>query len=363
MDFMVYLTERCNLQCRYCETAQARAGFVQDPAYSIQTLTEFLNKAPKLGLHFYGGEPLLNVKMMQHLLDTVNYRYCTLQTNGINLDKVGLGYLNRINVISISIDGRKQTNDNWRGQGAYDLALGQAKKLRKRGYGGEINARMTISPGLDIETEVRHLLFEAGFEFDRIHWQLNALFHEEPWKECKKEIISWFENNYNPQILRLIYLWAEEIRKNGKVMKLVPFTGVMQSLITGTESNNVRCGAGHQFWAISTRGDVSPCPVMRDYREALVGNIEKDAPQDIRPQKLPKGKCTSCRILSVCGGRCLCPLHRNEWDEKGFDLVCSSVYNLVLGLGNYAEMVREKIRDGLISVEDFDCFHDYEVIP
>lgn len=363
MDFMLYLTERCNLKCKYCETVKDRKKFTQDPSYSKKTLKNFLNKAPNLVVHFYGGEPMLNLPLLKYALDNINYKYTTLQTNGFNLDKLQKTYLNKIKVISLSIDGRKSSTDKWRGIGAYDLAISQAKKLRKKGFKGELNARMTISPGLDIEKEVTHLLYDADFKFNKIHWQLNALFNEKEWKKNKKKISDWFEKDYNKKLLNLISLWAEEIQKNSNVLQLIPFTGVMHSLITGQPVNNVRCGAGHSFWTITTDGNIFPCPVMRNFPEFSLGNIKNKNPNEINPRCMLTKKCTSCYIFSLCGGRCLNANLRNEWDEEGFKLVCSSVHTLIFGLGNHVKMIKEKISEGKISLKDFENFHDYEVIP
>jgi putative peptide-modifying radical SAM enzyme len=363
MDFMIYLTERYNLACKYCESVEDRNKFTQDPSYSKETLRDFLNKSPDLVLHFYGGEPLLNIPLLNYLLDNVSYKYATLQTNGFNLDKLDITHLNKLKVVSISIDGRKEETDKWRGKGTYDLAISAVKELKKRGYVGEINARMTVSPGLDIEKEVLHLLNECEVKFDRIHWQINALFNIEDWKENKQKITEWFEKDYNPKLLNLINYWAENIKDENEVIQIVPFTGIMHSFLTNQPQTNVRCGAGHTFWTITTDGNLFPCPVMRNFPEFSLGDIGKINPTDLMPKCMLTDTCTKCEIFSLCGGRCLNANLRNEWDKEGFNLVCSSVYTLIFGLGNHVEMIKEKIKEGKISLEEFENFHEYEIIP
>jgi putative peptide-modifying radical SAM enzyme len=363
MDFVIFLTERCNLKCKYCETPETRSKFTQDPSYSNETLKDFLNKAPNVTLQFYGGEPMLNVPLMKYILDNVNYEYTVLQTNGYNVDKLEKEYLDKLMVVSFSIDGRKESTDKWRGKGAYDLVINQANKLREKGYKGKINARMTISYGLDIEKEVKHLLFDANFKFDTVHWQLNALFNESEWKNNKEEIKQWFEKSYNPGILNLIDMWAKEIEENNNILPLVPFKGIMYSFIANQPVNNLRCGAGHAFWAISTGGDIFPCPIMRDDKKFSLGNIKDIQPENIKPKCMLTNKCTDCYIFPLCGGRCLNANLRNEWDDEGFELVCKSIHNLIFGLGNYVNMIKEKIKQGKLEAEDFATHYDYEVIP
>jgi len=243
------------------------------------------------------------------------------------------------------------------------LAISQAKKLNQRNYKGEINVRMTTSPGVDIEKSVKHLLFDADFKFNKIHWQLNALFCKDEWESDKEKITGWFKNDYNPKILNLINFWAKEIEENNNVLQIVPFTGIMYSFLANKPVNNVRCGAGDTFWAISTDGELFPCPVMRNYSKYSLGNIKDTPPSTLKPDCTLTEKCTSCYLFSLCGGRCLCANKENEWDEEGFDLVCSSVYNLIFGLANHADMIKNKIKEGKISMKDFENFHDYEVIP
>ena len=50
MEFIIFLTERCNLACTYCGEGQARAGVQQDVTYDPAVLIDFLRQAPDVGL-------------------------------------------------------------------------------------------------------------------------------------------------------------------------------------------------------------------------------------------------------------------------------------------------------------------------
>lgn len=180
MDFLVYPTEKCNLFCEYCESYEDRKKFAQLPTYDIQLLKRFLRKAPERSVHFYGGEPLLNIKFISEILRGIKFKYATLQTNGLLLDRIPQKVLDKLDLITVSLDGTQETTDKFRGKGCYKKAIEQAKRLRER-YKKPIAARMTVSPGVDIEKEVLHLLSTKDFTFDMVHWQLNALFHKSNW--------------------------------------------------------------------------------------------------------------------------------------------------------------------------------------
>lgn len=147
------------------------------------------------------------------------------------------------------------------------------------------------------------------------------------------------------------------------VLPIVPFFGVVSSLLNGAAVNNIRCGAGWAFWVVTTTGDIYPCPVMRNYKKYLIGNIANISPLDIHPKFSIKEPCTSCNIFNICGGRCLCANLQNEWDKEGFKLVCGSVRNLIDGLVESLPTIKGLVERGKIQMSEFETFHDYEVIP
>ena len=361
MDFMIYSTERCNLNCDYCETAETRNKFEPNPAYNIEQLNAFLKDVPDLNLHFYGGEPLLNIIFIKDVLK-IPHKRATMQTNGLLLDKLDTGTLNKFEVISVSIDGPEEVTDKHRGKGIYRKVIEKTKNLKQKGFSGLLNVRMTISPGVDIESSVMHFINGCETKFDNIHWQLNVLFHEKDWKQNKEEIKRWFKESYNPKITKLIKFWLKEMVNNNQVIQIIPFIGIMHSLLTGAEVKNVRCGAGWAMWVITTSGDIYPCPVMRNYPEFKRGNINSISYSEIKPACTLEN-CNKCEAFNLCGGRCLCVNKKNEWDSEGYDLVCDSVKHLIKTLRKARPIVNELISKGKISLEDFRANQDYEVIP
>ncbi len=49
--------------------------------------------------------------------------------------------------------------------------------------------------------------------------------------------------SYNPGISRLVCLWVQTMREEGRVLMMYPLVDVMQSLLKG-EKTLLRCGAG-----------------------------------------------------------------------------------------------------------------------
>ena len=354
MDFLIYTTEECNLRCKYCESDSDMCSRVSMPSYDFEKLKVFIEKFPIKNLQFFGGEPLINMPFIERILDEVDSNYVSINTNGLLLDEIKDEHLNKFDQIAVSIDGCSETNDENRGKGTYTKIIEQVNNLRKR-YNGLITARMTISPGVDIEKEVLHLINLNIF--DAIHWQLNVLFHKEAWNN-KEQIIKWFQESYNPGITNLIKYWTDEAKKEN-LIQLVPFVAIMNNLLTNTFVNNVRCGAGDSFFVINTDGTISTCPVTR-FDENL-GHIDQNPKLESKCRL--QEPCVSCDFLDLCGGRCLYANTRNQWDKEGFELVCDSVKHLITELKKSYLEIMPLCNQGIVKKESFDHFHDFEVIP
>ncbi len=360
MNYLIYLTERCNLQCKYCEPIEKRNKFKQDIDYDINKLIEFLNKDKNLSLHLYGGEPLLAIDKIKTILTKTNPNHVNLQTNGLLLNNLNPTILEKLNVISISIDGNEEITNSFRGKEVYSNILTQVNKLKNDGYKGMVNARMTVSPGSNIFENVTSILNTKLF--DSVHWQLDALFNNN-FKGREEEIKTWFKDYYNPGINRLISLWVNKLVRNHRLIQMVPFMGIMKNLITNRQVKNIYCGAGYLLKAITTTGEIFPCPVMRIYPKYSQGNIKTMSPEDIKPGPDLGPPCDSCDYLKFCGGRCLCANKENQWDKKGFELVCNSVKNLIDELIMIKPIVQSAIDQGYIKESDLIIYQDYEVIP
>ncbi|MAE42731.1 hypothetical protein CMO93_03090 [Candidatus Woesearchaeota archaeon] len=362
MDFAIYTTEKCNLTCKYCDGIKDRNYYAQDLTYNKDLLIDFLRKVPNLSLHFYGGEPLLNIDLIKEVLNKVPNNHVNLQTNGLMLNKLDNDILNKFDVISVSLDGSQEATDQYRGKGVYQKAIDQIKLIKNKGYHNQLNVRMTTNPGNNIEQDINHFINDCEVKFDSIHWQLNVLFHFKDWEQNKDEIKDWLINSYNPKITSLVKMWTKEIITKNNVINLVPFMGIIHSLLTNSPVHNLRCGAGCNLWVITTTGNIYPCPVIREFPEYDLGNIADLSPKDIKPAYVLHN-CHKCEVFSLCGGRCLYTNHKNQWDEEGYKLVCNSVKHLIRNLIKVYPIIKKLVAQSKISINDFDAYQNYEVIP
>ena len=240
----------------------------------IEDLKKFLEKDENPVLIFYGGEPLLEIEKIKKIIDNINVPF-RMQTNGKLLNELPINYLKKIDKLLISLDGNRERTDFNRGEGNYDKVMSNIDLIKQKNYSGELIARMTISQ--DFPDIYEQVLFLVNSGFNSIHWQLDAGFYKFDLDEDK---FAKFVKEYNQSVSKLINYWIEEMKK-GKVLKLYPFLGIMESILKN-EPTKMRCGAGHSGYAITLTGKIVACPIMNCIKNFYAGDIKNSTPKNLK---------------------------------------------------------------------------------
>lgn len=366
MFYHLIVSTNCNSCCRYCieeafnESILEKDDKIKDekidyelpeqPTYSIDKLKDFISKDPDPTITFYGGEPLMDIDFIKQVMDEIDVRYM-IQTNGKLLDKLPKEYIERFHTILVSLDGNKETTDYNRGDGTYDLVMKNLTEIRKY-FKGEMVARMTIDKQ-DVFESVKYLHEEALF--DSIHWQLNANF----WgHDYERRNIKEFLEKYNQQITKLNHYWLEKL-KQGKVVKLYPFLGILNSILDN-KSELLRCGSGHENFTILPNGKIGPCPIMVAMKY-YCGDLEKG----VTNKMFVDEECQKCEDYDLCGGRCLYANISKKWPPKYKEMVCDSVRHLIKEMKDTAIVVKNLIKEETIKRKDLEIikYNGAEIIP
>ena len=181
------VTNSCNLSCRYCyeygddrieESAAPEIMTEETARQSVDTLFAESGRNDKLQITFFGGETLLNFKVIRPTVEYARRRAqeegkfvdFSLTTNATLLTRSISEWLaeHRIGV-TVSIDGPKDVQDSMRvygksGMGSYDVVAPRIKELLEIYTTRPIGARVTLtSRVIDVPRIFEHLTQEMGF--------------------------------------------------------------------------------------------------------------------------------------------------------------------------------------------------------
>jgi uncharacterized protein len=376
MFFHLILTSNCNLQCKYCfdesnddfdenfgDDSEVDYDLPCNLNYDFALLDRFCRQDPDCVLTFYGGEPLMQIDKLRQIMDTVNPKHYMMQTNGLLLDKLESEYVNRFHTLLVSIDGEESLSDYYRGKGTFRKVIDNLRGIKKNGFTGELIARMTVMEQTDIEKQVKWLLNNEEFPFTSIHWQLNAGFWGNDYQRRKFE--EWTKINYVPGVKMLVHFWVDQMEKKGTVLKLYPLLGIAESLLKGEKNCLMRCGGGWINYAIQTDGYILPCPTMWGMKKYYMGHIKNANPLELPRLFVREKPCVDCKILGICGGRCLYANITKRWTDESYSKVCLTVKQLIDSVKGEIPRIQELIEANIIKDSQFDYlkFNGAEIIP
>lgn len=376
MIYHLITTSDCNLCCEYCcgksfQEPESKIKFESVPSkpqFTQAQLNSFLkkDKDKPVSIIFYGGEPLLNIDFIKQTMDAQE-KYKTvdnflIQTNATLLDKLPKKYVNRFHTILVSIDGGRITTNKNRGEGTWEKVINNVKLVKSNGFKKEIIARMTIEEPTHFFEDIMDLINpkdENGFSFNSIHWQLDANM----WHDYKKRNFSNWIREYNLDITKLTDFWVSEMKK-GRVLRLYPFLGLMNSLIFGNKFY-LRCGSGVGNFTIISNGKISACPIMQGINEKYLGDINSTNPKNLSFKLTCSSPCTKCSEFELCGGRCLYSNLYPAWPKKGVNEICDSIKHLISEMKRIQPEVEVLLKNKVIKKKDFDFlkYNCCEIIP
>lgn len=315
----------CNLKCKYCfadegEYRGKREIMTFDVAKkALDYLISQSGPRYNIEVDLFGGEPLMAFDMIKKLVEYAktiekdankNIRF-TMTTNGVLLNDEIIEYLNKnMKNIILSIDGRKEVNDNMRptaiGTGSYDVIINKIKKLvNNREEGQEYYVRGTYThQNLDFSKDFEHLAEEGFKEISLEPVVING----------NNEIAISFDD------LELVYDEYDKIYKyltqKVKAGEKINFYHYNINLTGGpcVYKRVSACGAGFEYIAITPSGDIYPCHQFVGKTDFILGNVNDIAMDKIKRKDLVeefqaaniynKEDCNKCWARFYCSGGC-----------------------------------------------------------
>jgi His-Xaa-Ser system radical SAM maturase HxsB len=159
---MVVPTLRCNSNCRYCQVSRKDIEahqFDMDKSTAKKVVdTIFQSPSPMIKIEFQGGEPLLNFKIVKHIIEYSEWRNLfkkkdlefVICTNLSLMTKDMLKYLKKHHVyISTSLDGPRDLHNKNRPlqatDNSYDILIEKISLCREYLGHDSVSALMTAS--------------------------------------------------------------------------------------------------------------------------------------------------------------------------------------------------------------------------
>ena len=352
------VTSKCNLSCTYCYEygedriveASRKPRFMNEETarQSVDFMFAEAGDSPMVHLTFFGGETLLNFKVLRSALGYARERAValgktvdvSLTTNATLLREEIIDWIVENDVgVTVSMDGGREQQDRFRvfnnGMGSYDVVLPNIRLLLERHRRRPVGARVTLTKqNLDVEGIYRHLRDELGF------WEVGFAPVTTSWQRDYAIQEDGFEAMLG-QFQRL----ADEFLQYALAGKHHGFSNVRDTLeeIHKGMSKAYPCGAGLGLMGVATDGDVALCHRFAGSDTHRIGSVTEGvdrAKQDdflMRHHIANKTDCSTCWARPLCAGGCYHEahtrygsserpnLHYCEWIRRWTD-TCLRVY-------------------------------------
>lgn len=321
------LAKGCNLRCAYCYYAEREDAY--DPSTrmseevaerSVELLFEDESDAP-VHLHFFGGEPLLNVPLLQHTVAYAERRSAEtgrrvtyeVTTNGTRLTDEVIAFLNDHAVkVGVSFDGPPEVQDAARphaGGSSYGLAAPKIERLLVSRAGGELERATHASVVLtrrepDVMRIVKHL---EGMGFRRI--LLTPATDLE--SHAEGEASNGFREEDLPELEAAIEALAQDYEdriRRGEDTVVTWFEVLMGRVLSG-ERRTSFCQGGREYLGVSAGGDLNLCYRFLEDDEYAMGNVFDGVDRGVTErldEHAPdtRTSCSVCWARHFCGGGC-----------------------------------------------------------
>jgi uncharacterized protein len=324
------VTSKCNLSCGYCyEYGEDR---ITEPSTKPRFMNETVAKqsvdflfpeagdSPTVNLTFFGGETLLNFRMLQTALAYARDRAASLgkvvnaslTTNATLLRDEVIDWIVANDVgVTVSIDGAREQQDKFRtfsnGVGSYDIIVPNIKKLLARHHRRPVGARVTLTgQNLDVRSIYDHLFHELGF------WEVGFAPVTTTWQREYAIEDSGFQ-----QMLGGFQSLAGDFLAAALAGQRHGFSNVRDTLeeIHKGMSKAYPCGAGLGLMGVATDGDVALCHRFAGSDEHRLGSVSGGidrAKQEAyleRHHIASKTDCATCWARPLCAGGCYHEAH------------------------------------------------------
>ncbi len=319
----LHMAHDCNLRCSYCFADKGVYGgdkglmSIEVAKAAIDYLLENSGKKVNVEVDFFGGEPLLNFKVIKQCVvyakeqekkysKNVNF---TITTNGTIFSKEINEFLQEhMDNIVLSLDGRKSVHDHLRvypsGKGSYDKVVENIKEIANNRQGKSYFIRGTYTrDNLDFYEDVKHIYEQLGL------------------KEISIEPVSGGDFTLTDEEIAIAMTEYERFAKEYAKQDDYRFYHFTLNIYNSPciYKRIAACGAGVDYGAVSPDGKIYACHQFVGEDEFVMGNIYDGVTNtELREtfannNVFTKQECPDCWAKYFCSGGC----HANAYYTNG----------------------------------------------
>lgn len=278
----LWLTDGCNLKCRYCFQDRFKAVTMMSQEVLDQTI-KYINESNPQGVAFFGGEPLMAQKAMKQVLAQTNVKKYFLTTNGTLLNDDIFDWLEMHKVhLNLSLDGNKETQDYWRDE-SYDSIIENLPRILHhiKTVGGQVLCTCVMESKL-----FENVMHIASLGFPSIY--INQLDGYSSKVRNELEKLDIFKEQYRKVLM-----------SDSPVFEISDYH--RWKMVLGGNKIAGHCGYGHLGLGISPTGLFFACHRGPELSPELsFGNvfdgINEEKMKEVRGAAFLPPKCAACDI-------------------------------------------------------------------
>ena len=290
--FLVVLSEKCNLNCTYCNVDKWSKDTIDPYLYlaEFKKLRE-LNPDEEIKIDFFGGEPLLQMDLIKIIIDGVKDDpnvTLSMPTNGLLLTDEIVDFIIEHKIdASVSFDGLWQDRNRLQLNGKSTMQ----KYLDKR----DLFKRL---PHFHIHT----MIYKGCYNLLENHLFIRDNFGANPGLTLVRDVGTWDHNSVQRLKVGITELFDWYIANPHEEMPAF-ITFYLRHFLNYqvTKYSKKNCGAGTSTLMFS-ENKVVPCTRFKDSPEMI----------EAIPKYAQMPECQSCEVQNYCEKGCLFEQIKNK---------------------------------------------------
>ncbi len=340
-QLILIVTESCNLRCNYClysgeyDNSRTHSSFRMSIEVAKEAVQKYLNSVKEIKkvkpifspvIGFYGGEPLLNYKLIKQIVQYTKEIYTgevcfNITSNATLLDEEKIDFLVENDFfLSISLNGYQEENDRMRvyinGKGTYSDIMSKLKLIRDK-YPKYYQRNVQIIDVFDTGTDLiklRDFYLNDELVFEKLANVLKVSGENTNWYDQYSEEQ---QQNHKKQLQTLKEIFISNINNHEKIDPLLkilfslpvyeminrPMDVSLEEIKPSFLPYTGMCVPGVKI-AVDPKGVLHSCEKVND--KAPLGTVDEWLNFDKIAQTLEKyndhvsEQCSKCPIQRLC---------------------------------------------------------------